>query len=811
MGGGGVANAEPRVLHTITGRMRVHVPEWSGQGRLQIENRLRQLQGVQHIQANPITSTILVVFDPELLSKQAILQEIQALDLEQIKNLPVEPARPHVAREKQGKTVRARIAVRGLDRDPSLAKHVVKQLEKHSGVQAHANPLTGRVLVEFTEHEVELDDLISEVANVELPDLQAEDRPAYPLDPAPLIQGVTRSVGTALGLSFLAGRRLTGHEEALPGEGAAAYAAGMIGLLQGIPHVRDGMRKALGRHVTDLLFSLPGIVLLTLSRSPLGLTLAGAESLRLLSEVQERRGAWKLHEARVAEAPSAQPDAILRLESGERVPLAASIHEGTGTATGLDGLPLPVYPGALIPPGACLYGGPFVLQLKSEASFESFVPQPRSVPTAPTFCEQYQRVLAPISLAYAGLTGLLTRSLGQAFVALLLVSPRTALIGTEGGELNANARVLRAGVTIVGTRTERSIRLPKLLLLDGARLLTERLELTNALPLSDEMSANEALARAAGISNAAGSPWGGIFHATSLVSATNGHFNGMVATARADDVHYTLGPLEDWGIAPEAAYLRQRGNYVLALRREQDERPLALFALRPRLAPSVQTLVASCQRLGVELALLSQGNELALRELAHRARIALIESDSALTVIAQHQRKGELVAFVSDHAGAMAGFAACDLAIGMTDDRSRFPARADLLAPDLAAVTAILEAGARREASARDSVILSIASNLAGVFWGLNGLPGVRAASRAVYITSLGALADGWLRQRGGKRARSTVARLVDPQPERWGRRSVDETLHLLNTTGEGLSSKQASERRRKVHVIQPRNALYTA
>jgi calcium-translocating P-type ATPase len=262
---------------------------------------------------------------------------------------------------------------------------------------------------------------------------------------------------------------------------------------------------------------------------------------------------------------------------------------------------------------------------------------------------------------------------------------------------------------------------------------------------------------------------------------------------------------------PEAASLRQRGNYILALRREETKKPLALFALRPRLAPGVQTLVATCQRLGVELALLSQGDELALRALAYRAHIKLLESDSALKVIAERQQKGDLVAFVSDHAGAMAGFAACDLAIGLSDDRSRLPARADLLTPDLAAVAAIIEAGVRRDATTRDAVGLSLISNLFGIVWGFRGIPGVAVASRAVYVTALTAMADGWLRLRGGKVARSTTAHMVDPQPERWGRRSVDEVLHTLNTTEQGLTSKQARERRRKVPVRQARNALQTA
>jgi hypothetical protein len=56
---------------------------------------------------------------------------------------------------------------------------------------------------------------------------------------------------------------------------------------------------------------------------------------------------------------------------------------------------------------------------------------------------------------------------------MLLVNPRVAFIGQETAALSASARVLRAGVTIVGTRKERTIRLPSFVIFDGARLLTE--------------------------------------------------------------------------------------------------------------------------------------------------------------------------------------------------------------------------------------------------------------------------------------------------------------------------------------------------
>ncbi len=802
---------EPQVLHTVPGRVRVHLPGWLGQGKRSLEKQLRQVQGVRSVQANPLTGNILIQFDPVVTSEQYLLELLRTLELDVTGAQDKEPPRPHVVREKQGKTVRARISVRGLDRDPHLAKHVVEHLERRPGVHATVNRLTGRVLVEFEEHEAELEDLISEVAGLELPELPDEDRPDHPLDPGPLIQSASRSIGAALGLGLHAVLRLVGSSEPLPGADSAINIASVIGLLHGIPPLRFGLRKLLGRTKADLLFSIPGIITLTLGGSLFGLAVTGAESLRLLTEVQARRAAWRRHEERERHAPSSQPDALIRLETGERTPLAAQVIEGTGTAIGRDGLPMPVVQGGTVPPGARLYGGPFMLKLQNHETFQAFIPTPRPFPVAPSIFDYYLKAVGPLSLLYAAATAILTRSFTRTLAALVLVNPRTAAIGMDYADLSASARVLRAGVTVVSTRAHRVIRLPGSVVLDGARLLTDGLELTTALPLTEECDAAELLARAAGVSAAAGSPWGGDFRAAGIVLATDGTFDGHAATAYADGVRYALGPVEDWDSIPEAARLRERGYYVLVLRSEREQRPLGLVTLRPRLAPGVSDLVQTCRRYGVEIGVLTSGNQIAIQALARRAEVQLLDYDDAVEIIRTRQKEGAVVAFVSDNAGASSAFAACDLAIGVSDSHSRLPARADLLAPDLTGVAAIIEAGARREATVRDSAGLSAISNIVGAVWGFQGVPGVEVASRVVYVAALSAMADGWLRLRGGKRPGSTITKLVDPRPERWGRRSVESVLRSLHTSEEGLTSDQATERWHQAPPLIRRNRLLAA
>lgn len=751
-----VVAEEPRVLHAVPGRIRVHLPAWSGQDKQNLEAKLHQVQGVWGVQANPLTGNILIQFDPHATNAQTILQAVPQLDLHTLGVSDKEPAPPALSTH-QGKTVRTRIAVRGMDRDPRVAKRVVAYLERRPGVRAHAHPLIGHVVVEFTEHETDLDDLICDVADMELPDLPGEDQPADPLDPGPLMQGTSRMIGSGLGLGLIATRSLVGMETPLPAAGIAAQTFTIIGILQSIPPIHFGLRKRFGRTVADLLLNIPAIVTLTLSEYPLGLAVTGSESLLLAMEVYARQRAWKRYEELTASAPSAQPDAVIRLQAGERTPLPGKVLEGAGTALGHDGMPLPTAPGSIIPPGARLFGGPFVLKLESEEAFQPFTPQRRPVSVAPSHFERYTKVMGPITLAYAAATAILTRSIPRTLAALLLVSPRIAVIGVDSADLGASARVLRAGVTVVGTRPHRMIRLPDCAFLDGGRLLTDKLEMLSALPLYSDCDSAELLARAAGVEAAAGSPWGGVFKTTETISATNGSFDGKTASAYAEGIQYTLGPVEDWSTSPEAARLRQSGNYVLVLRSQHEQRPLGVFALRPQLVGGIAELVQTCQRHGVELAVLADGDQIAVQALAQRAGVALLDSDDAVGAIRARQEKGAHVAFVSDQAEAAAAFDACDLAIGLSDERYRLPARADLLAPDFKAIAAIIEAGARRKAAVHDSMGLSVVSNIVAGVLGFLGLAGVAWALQAMFIGALAVLADSWIRLHGGERASSTA------------------------------------------------------
>src|SRR5215813_11392676 len=76
---------------------------------------------------------------------------------------------------------------------------------------------------------------------------------------------------------------------------------------------------------------------------------------------------------------------------------------------------------------------------------------------------------------------------------------------------------------------------------------------------------------------------------------------------------------------------------------------------------------------------------------------------------------------------------------------------------------------------------------------------------RNVYLGALASLADGWIRLAGGRRPGASLIHLVDPRPERWGRRNVSDVLRVLDTKEGGLTNEQAARRRR-----HSRNVLTT-
>jgi uncharacterized membrane protein YbaN (DUF454 family) len=73
---------EPSVVHSSFGRLRVHLPHWSGEYAEQIVAGLRRLRGVTDAEANPLTGNVLILFEPRQTSARALLEALPALRLE---------------------------------------------------------------------------------------------------------------------------------------------------------------------------------------------------------------------------------------------------------------------------------------------------------------------------------------------------------------------------------------------------------------------------------------------------------------------------------------------------------------------------------------------------------------------------------------------------------------------------------------------------------------------------------------------------------------------------------------------------------
>jgi magnesium-transporting ATPase (P-type) len=793
-----------RVVHASPNRLRVHLRRWSGWEAARIESHLRACTGVRLVEANPWTGNVLIAFDPALTNQQILLAHIQGVPLNPA------PPRPHSGGHRTGRERQARIPVRGLHRDPQLARRVVQHLQRAHGIRALAKPLTGHVVVQYDERRVFIEELIASVAHLELPGLPGEDAPLHPLDPLPLRQGVTRIIGSVLGLGLITFRRLNAGGATESNGSMAAWTAGVINLLQGLPPVRDGLHKLMDRNTADLVMSGLAIIALTVAEAPLGLIVAGVEALILIGEVTARRSAWRRYEENLHGLGGAEAGTMIRLEAGMRVPADARVVEGTGTATSASGLPAALAPGSTAPAGAELAGGPFVLEIQGG---KAFVHQPRPAPPTPTLYEKYHRLGAPVSLALAAVAALRTGSLVRSMETLLLLNPRTAVIGREVANLAAGSRILRGGLTVVGSRPSGEIQLPNVVLLREPRLLTDGLEVAVLLALEDPTAAPAVLALAAGISNAARSPWGNVFPARKAVHATEGSFNGLWATAVVNGEKYYLGPPEDPPELLEVYRSSHQGGYLLELRRFEAERALGYVALRPRLREGVETLLQTCQRLGVRLELLPGDAPAVAQAVGWRAGLTLTPSADAVAAIRQKQQAGALVALVSDSSEAAEAFAASDLAIGLAHGYGGyFPARTDLLAPDLRAVAAVLEAAACRKQAIQDGVVLSIASNAVGA--GLSvfgGQVGAERASWGVYFTALAAMSVALYRCRGGRRPESLLGYLVDPHPERWGRRNATDVLRAFNSSEAGLTSAEADARKLPAATLTSRDRLIVA
>ncbi|HEY3947283.1 MAG TPA: HAD-IC family P-type ATPase [Solirubrobacteraceae bacterium] len=794
-----------RVLHSLPGRVRIHAPGIAEVGAVSVEDAINRVDGVRRARANALTSNVLVVFDQERLDERRVLARLKSVVRATARRSGERRARRpaggnstraandvvvgHEAATNPAPRRRARVAVRGLDRDPELARRLVERLSRRPGVlRVSPSPLTGRVLVELTGGARAIQQILDDIADLELPAADDEELPAHPLDPSGIIEGGAKTIGAGLGLALLLGRRMAGSP-APPIPQGAGEVASSVGLIEGVPAATRRIEAMLGHERKELVFGATAIIAMSASGNPFGLAFAGAAALRLLTESLSRRRAWREYELRTREHPAVHPGAVVTLAPGHRAPLPGQVVDGFGVCMGLDGSPQAVYPGARLDPGARIQGAAVTLELGQE---QSFAPTSSRPPPGRDPVERYLRSISYGSLAYALATGLLTRSPARILTALLLVNPIPALAGRESADRGASARVIRAGAVVAGTRPRRPISCPDTLLIDEPRTLCDGWELLSARSLGDRWDEQQVLALAAAVSTCAGSPWGIRLPTQRLPSAVDGTFDGRVASAEVVGERWLLGPEDRPG---ETRFPLQADEQMLMLRRQRDGTAAGAIIVRPHLSGGVKALVDACRTRDVRIELTTQTVTPRVMRLAERAGVPVSGTPARRRVLSL-QRSGTRVAIVGDSVRSGAAFDRANLAIALSSGLSGpFPARADLLVPRLEVVASILDAGARRDAAVRDALLLSVSTNVGGATWGLWRRTPFRMGNRPAHIGGLLAMADSTARLWGGRRLRTVTERLSDPLPERWGRESVDDVLRSLHTTLDGLTSSEARER----------------
>jgi cation-transporting P-type ATPase I len=70
---------EPHMVHSLPGRVRVHLPAWDTGSEGWVAYKLRSLPGIGKVNANRLTRNVLVHFDPSITDQEAILNSLANL------------------------------------------------------------------------------------------------------------------------------------------------------------------------------------------------------------------------------------------------------------------------------------------------------------------------------------------------------------------------------------------------------------------------------------------------------------------------------------------------------------------------------------------------------------------------------------------------------------------------------------------------------------------------------------------------------------------------------------------------------------
>jgi uncharacterized membrane protein YbaN (DUF454 family) len=86
--GESIPGREPAIVHSSFGRLRVHLPHWSGERRDELIAAVRGLVGVTDAEASRVTGNVLILFEPHRVSADALLAALPNLQFAAPASIP---------------------------------------------------------------------------------------------------------------------------------------------------------------------------------------------------------------------------------------------------------------------------------------------------------------------------------------------------------------------------------------------------------------------------------------------------------------------------------------------------------------------------------------------------------------------------------------------------------------------------------------------------------------------------------------------------------------------------------------------------
>src|SRR5579864_7351416 len=622
----------PRRIRDLPGRLRAEIKGLRGNPRLarRAERDLVTVAGVRHVEANPLTGRVLILYEPGLTGIHVLLVEVTKLESSRMARATTRPRAPS--------TTLPRRPVRG---SAFLLAEALQPIA--------AGALFGGIALKVL--------LVGHHERAQSERLNA----------------LSVLVGTLSGYPQMrrAARRVLGRRVPI------GFVVGYLSIgIKGLRESLLGLSADTGSHLFEYL-----------EMSALRRT------RRQLSRLLHHHGqAHLIAPGRELDIPvtEPQPGELIRIETGERMPADGIVEDGTGLADesvlthraflSRKSQGSPVYLGMRLRQGTLYVRVTAVGADTYVGELLQRVPAQREnrLPLGPT---RGARRAGAGGLALAAVTWLLLRSWRRALAVIAVVNPNSFLASAVAASGAAVEAVARQRV-----RVQRRSAFDILARVDVV-LFGKTGTLTAESPAVDEVvpvpgvRGERVLAIAASAARFSGHPLAvpllekALELGVGLLPATDGQASPRGLEARVGDSAVLVGNarfLRDQGIdsaatREDAARLEAQGSEVLAV--VQDDRLIGLIGLRERLLPGAREAVAGLREAGVkELGVLSgdvtQSAARLAAELGIRRTWVGVGDDEKRNIVRQLQRDGHVVAVVGASAGDLPAMAQANVAIG---------------------------------------------------------------------------------------------------------------------------------------------------